>query len=225
MSFKRLGDRIRRQALRPLLTTADCLLGHLTVFLVHRELRYLASNPLAFETWKAGQGLQGRWRPEAFEQLTRAAHLYSLLVSTFSRPDQNVTWITDEDQIVANDDRLTDALILTAKLTGLYCGHKLGELAMNSTAADTEGTRFEDFVAFSDLAAGAFGEFISRLQVEQPEWVRDPSQQVEMPEVSQKAQEIINWFSHADKGLRCTVFLVNRRGDGTFFVASLGVTP
>ena len=53
--------------------------------------------------WQRLHGLQGRWDADAFEAMVRVVHFFSLLIARWSRPHIHVSWVTDQDAIVAND--------------------------------------------------------------------------------------------------------------------------
>jgi hypothetical protein len=73
----------------------------------------------------------------------------------------HISWVTDNDSIVANNERLDDTHHFAARLSGLYVSHRLGEFMMNTVSIDTEDRGFEDFVAIPDLAAGMLAEVVS----------------------------------------------------------------
>ena len=89
--------------------------------------------------------------------------MFAVFLSLWSRPRMNVTWITDEDEIVANDKRLDDIHQIAARLVSRYVPHNMGVFAMNSTTIDGKDRFFEDFVSISDLAAGMLSEVADKL--------------------------------------------------------------
>ena len=129
----------------------------------------MSTRSQSVDVWRELHGLEGRWVIPGFENMVRIVHFVCLLLGAASRPNQHVTWITDEDEIVANDDRLTDVMNLMASMSGLYVDHPLGEFAMNSTQVDSGDRAFEDFVAGPDLVAGAFADIVTAW-ARQPEW-------------------------------------------------------
>lgn len=62
----------------------------------------------------------------------------------------HISWVTDNDSIVANDERLDDTHRFATRLSGLGVPHRLGEFMMNTVSIDTEDRGFEDFVAIPD---------------------------------------------------------------------------
>ena len=166
MSFKSLGDRIRRRALVPFLETAETIEGHLVALVVTKKLSNMSIRAGWSTELPRTLGLQGTWKHSSFEQMFRSAHMLALCLSLWSRPWMDVTWITDQDEIVANDGRLDDAHQIAARLVSRYLTHRMGIFAMNSTAIDGKERAFEDFVAIADLAAGMLSEIAGKLAVD-----------------------------------------------------------
>jgi hypothetical protein len=101
--------------------------------------------------------------------------MFAVFLSLWSRPRANVTWITDEYEIVANDNRLDDVHQIAARLVSRYAAHKMGIFAMNSTTIDGNDRFLEDFVSISDLSAGMLSEVAAKLS----ENGKLPAQQME----------------------------------------------
>jgi len=221
LSFKRLADGQRQRALVPFLDAADSLTGHLVVLLVDKRLRGLSTGRNSLRVWQELHGLHGKWDQTAFEKLARVVHIFAILVGMWSRPFADISWITDEDEIVANDARLTDALLLAERFSGLYTSHQLGTFAMNSTAIDDTSRGFEDFVAIPDLVAGALAELVTAWANSCPSWYVDDNSTLDPSLLSHKTNVISAWFSTRSAMLRRTAVLVERVGPTDFHVVDL----
>lgn len=215
MSFKNLNDGRRRQALVPFLEAAEYLDGHVVVVAVTKELTRLSTSAGTLDLWRSSHGLQARWDSKAFEQMVRVAHFFSLFLAAWSLPGAHVSWVTDDDSIVANADRLEDAHQLAARLSGVYVPHQLGEFMMNTVAVDGGDRGFEDFVAIPDLAAGTVAEVMCA----QPA-ARGPGIVIET-ELSNKADVISDWFSYCSGRLKKTRLLIDRVSEGMFGIGEL----
>jgi hypothetical protein len=198
MSFKNLNDRHRRRALVPFLEAAEFLDGHVVAVAVTKDLERLSTSTNTLDIWENLHGLQARWDARWFEQMVRVAHLFSLFLAAWSSPGMNVSWVTDNDSIVANDGRLGDMHQLTARFFGLYVPQRLGEFMMNTVAVDSEGRSFEDFVAIPDLADGMLAEVLSGTTTDEPSHKR----RLWTKELSEKSEIIADWFRH--RGGSCT---------------------
>jgi len=208
MSFKRLDDPLRQQALIPFLQAANRLNGHLVCVLVDKKFRYMTSGKGMLKKYRKSLGLSARWNDKSFENMARKAHFFSLCVAQWSRPGSDITWITDEDEFVANDLRLDDAQKFAARLSSLYSDHSFGTFAMNTTAIDGNDRGFEDFVAIPDLAAGMLSEVCSLLSPTK-DWV-DHEKYPLLHDMSQKADIIMDWFWCPTPHLKRTCIVIDK---------------
>jgi hypothetical protein len=205
MSFKNMNDVQRRRALIPFLEAAEYLEGHVVVVAVTKQLRQMSSAPTSMQLWQNMHGLQAKWDLRAFEQMARVAHFFSMFLGTWSSPGMDVTWITDDDSIVANAGRLDDVHQFAARLSAFFVPHQLGVFAMNTVSSDSRARGFEDFVAIPDLAAGMVGE--SLLARRNQEQGRPDEHGGE--ELSVKSEVIADWFWHRSGPLKKICMLVS----------------
>lgn len=222
MSYKALNDGIRRKSLLPFLRTSEELHGLCTVIIVHKDLRHMTTTKKTLDIWQDLIGLRGRWSPKAFETMARIAHFYCLLVSSCSSRHQHQTWISDQDEIVANDDRHTDIMNLVAKMIALYAKVPYGEFAMNTTAVDTAERAFEDFVAVPDLLAGAFADTVTEWS-RTPDWGLGKDLTLHSTAIPSKANEIITWYTSDSKELKRCAILIDRVQDDLFSVQEFDI--
>jgi hypothetical protein len=140
----------------------------------------------------------------------RKVHFLSIVLSVWSRPYTNLTWITDADEFVANDARHDDALIAAARVSSFYVSHPMGVFALNTTGQDPEAPDYEDLCAIPDLTAGMLSEIASRLS-------RVGSWQNRLPkilatELPIKTDVIADWFWDTDMPLRKTFITIEMEG-------------
>jgi hypothetical protein len=140
--------------------------------------------------------------------------MLAVFLGLWSRPSMHVTWITDQDEIVANDDRLDDTHQIAARLSSAYIPHHMGVFAMNSTAIDGKERAFEDLVAIPDLAAGMLSEMASKLAADGIM----PAEQIvhELAGFTEKSHIISDWFWFPHSTLRRTCILVDRLDEHRF---------
>lgn len=213
MSFKRLDDPARQQALVPYLEAADTLTGHLVVVAVDKRIKWLVTRRDELHRWRQALNLRARWTDQAFENMARKAYLVALCLSIWSRPMMNVAWITDQDQAVANDARLDDAHRFAATMASLHLPHRMGEFAMNSTAIDGPDRTFEDVCAIPDLAAGMAADVCAVL-MGQGGWAETRRHELEAGELSPKAGLIADWFGYSGSTLRKTMIQMDHLPTG-----------
>lgn len=217
MSFKRLGDALRWRALEPFLNIADTLAGLCCAVIVHKGIRELSRGTAALRAWEQKSRLSGKWHARSFERMARTVHFFCLLIAAASRCGQDITWITNEDDIVANDDRLTDVIEFAATMSDLYVEHQLGVLAINSTQTDSGDRAFEDYVAIPDLVSGALAEVVTAWSSKSDK--RHTREVILWPDaVSDKANLITSWFERRGENLRRCAILVDQAADGRYGV-------
>ncbi|MBI4572813.1 MAG: hypothetical protein HY713_05950 [candidate division NC10 bacterium] len=217
MSFKNLNDGHRRRALVPFLEAAEYPDGHVVAVVVSKDLVRSSTGPSTLERWARLHRLEARWDTKSFEQMARVAHFFSLFVAAWSSPGTHVSWVTDDDSIVANAGRLEDAHQLAARLSGLYVPHHLGEFMMNTVAVDTGDRGFEDFVAIPDLAAGMLTEVMSG--------TAEPASGglgvLREKDLSDKSDVIVDWFWYHAGLLKKTCILIDRADEDRFGIGEL----
>jgi hypothetical protein len=181
---------------------------HIVGLIVTKDFTNISWRAAYSDDMPAQFGLSGKWDQSSFEAMFRTAHMFAVFLSLWSRPRMNVTWITDEDEIVANDNRLDDTHQIAARLFSRYVPHKMGVFAMNSTTIDESDRFFEDFVSISDLAAGMLSEVANKLS----ENGRIPAQQMEKEAsvFTDKTSVISDWFWSPHSTLHKTCILIDR---------------
>ncbi|MFW5329759.1 hypothetical protein [Hydrogenophaga sp. ZJX-1] len=161
MSFKNLGDKKRTAALPRFLDAAEQIQGLLLVVLVDKRIKRLFQHAGDDARANSDGDLLSSWPSKVEEKLLRICHVAALLVAGLSRPGQNVVWISDQDEIAANDQRLRQLTEASGRIMSAYLEHSLGHLRVGTTASDSGTRDVEDFVAIADLAAGALCEVLN----------------------------------------------------------------
>ena len=163
MSFKNLGDQRRKQAFEPFLLAANSITGVCASFAIHKEVKFLCTNPKQFGEFIQQFELEGGWNAKALDHLIRLVHFICLLIAGLSQPNQNVYWISDEGSFFANTPRCQDVTRLASYFTSYYVKHQLGELGIGTTQIDEDNLRLEDLAAVPDLVAGAVADLTTRI--------------------------------------------------------------
>lgn len=210
MAYKRLDDPLRQSALIPFLAAAAGLDGHLVVIAIDKKKKWLSIAPgeSTSASLLEALNLKGKWNPRALEGMLRKVHITAILLSLWSRPYGNVTWITDQDEFVANDLRHDDALSAAARFSSFYVDHPMGVFRLNTTDQDIGARDFEDLCAIADLSAGMLSEVSTRLRNRSWEdrlWTLEG-------ELPQKADLIGDWFWDDRMTLRKTLITIDSYG-------------
>jgi hypothetical protein len=212
MAYKRLDDPQRQKALSLFLSAAANLDGHLVAVAVDKQKKWLSTIPGTSDDLQKGFGLKARWKPRALESMMRKVQFPAILLSLWARPLGSVTWITDEDEFVANDSRHDDALLAAARMSSFYAHRPMGVFRMVTTAQDPELKDYEDLCSIPDLAAGMLSEVSTRLS-ENADW-NDEFRRVLGNGLQQKANVIADWFWDETTVLRKTFISIDLEGNG-----------
>jgi hypothetical protein len=221
MAYKRLGDRHRQNALIPFLAAAECIPGLCLAFIVSKKVRHLCFNDADYGRLRELAGLSARWSDEDLEGAALVTHLVSCVVGGLSTPNQDVTWISDEDALLANGARQRDVATLLSKWTSHYVEHPLGQLGLGTTKLDERDRRDEDCAAVPDLVAGALAEVTTSLS--RATGGRVPSS-VAVPydePLLDKADLVARWFWWGTGPLRRVAFAIDRAAGGRLQTARI----
>lgn len=210
MSYKALRDRRRQAALPHFLSAADLISGLLLTVLVDSRIDSMFHSPKE-DRDDASVAVFSSWPRNSFEKLLRVVHLISLLLAGLSRPGQDVLWITDEDEIAANEQRLRQLVLGFGNVASHYLTHDLGHLRIGTTRSDTGLRDIEDLTAIPDLVAGAAADSFGTYQgvVGWP-----PSGDIVVPlahDTPGKARTIMSWHAgNIDASLKRLIYLIDR---------------
>jgi hypothetical protein len=201
MSFKKLGDRRRAEALPEFLFASDMLPGLLVIFLVDSKIGSLFSPDAPMKEEGSNTISLDQWPNHIGEKLLRISHFSSLLLSGLSHKNQDVLWITDQDDVAQNIQKHTEFVKSFANISSHYLAHDLGHLRIATTASDSGSRDVEDFVSIADLAAGAVCQAMNTfhhmgLNLVQKVVVPYPT------EMDQKIIHVMNWFSNQNSLLK-----------------------
>jgi hypothetical protein len=211
MAYKRLDDVQRQEALVAFLSAAANLDGHLVAVAVDKRKKWLSTMPDAADDVQKGFGLKTNWHPRALESMMRKVHFPAILLSLWGKTFGDVTWITDQDEFVANDKRHDDALLAAARMASFYDPRPKGIFRLNTTAQDPELKDYEDLCAIPDLAAGMLSEVATRLSKDAV-W-EDKFRRVLGGALPLKAAIIADWFWDSATMLRKTLITIDLEGD------------
>jgi hypothetical protein len=208
LSFKRLNNPAFHAALVPYLQAADTLTAHLVVVAVDKRIKWLLARRGEMQRWRSALDLKARWTDHAFEDMARKGYLTALFLSLWSRPMMNVDWITDQDQAVANAERLDDTHRFAARMSSLLLPHNMGVFAMNSTTTDEPNRVLEDICALPDLVAGMASDICTAF-VRQGDWSKRTFRVPEQDTLSEKTALIADWFWHGRSRLKKTMIQID----------------
>jgi hypothetical protein len=200
-SYKSLRDRRRAVALPQFLRAIDLVHGLVVVVLVEKSILSLFKTSDRIENVDPEIQLLRNWAPRSIERVLRVCHFAAFFLAGLSSDHQNVLWITDQDDIAANELRHREFVEVFGRIGGHYLQHTLGHVRIATTASDTGQRDIEDFVAIADFAAGSVCEVLNA-------YLRAgtrPVPGVILPvreDIGNKALSLMHWFSNSATALK-----------------------
>jgi len=208
LSYKALNDVRRRRALLPFLEVANLIPGILVSVLIDRSVQTAFERDDPFEQEALRSQLFPGWSAPVVERALRVVHLVSFFLAGLTAPGQDVLWITDEDDIAANEARLRQLVDVFARVSSHYLPHDLRHLRIGTARSDTGRRDLEDVLAIADLAAGALQETVKAQGVPSGGfWLPPPTR------IQAKTRSILDWFSDGTAALKRLVYVVDEVPD------------
>lgn len=158
VSFKNLNDRYRQKALIPFLRASNCIPGVLFSFLIDKNIESLFEKKGKLDLSDPEYKNYKHWKPSVFEKILRIAHFGSLILACMSAPNQNILWISDEDEIAPNKKRLVEVCKIFEHHSNHYLPHLMGKSKFGTAQCDDGSLFIEDLLAIPDLVAGTLCE-------------------------------------------------------------------
>jgi hypothetical protein len=182
-----LGPKLQRY-----LDIADSLYGWSVTVGIHRSLKSLVSNRDSRRWWMQNASLEANWSLAQFENMLRVVHFLSLLLAEVIGDCNSVEWVSDQDEIFANDERCQDVTKVLHRTLGSYAPAAKAHILVGTTEIDTGHRGVEDLCAIPDLACGALAEFMKSRETESV--------------LSEKAITIGKWLAASSDSLqKCSV--------------------
>jgi hypothetical protein len=214
MSYKALNDGHRRAALMPFLNAANRIPGLLLSVAIDKNLSTIFNRELSDPTKPTRkEELFDGWKPATIERAMRTVHFASLLLRGLSNQEQDLWWFTDQDEIVANEQRLRSFVSVMGNVASHYLPHTLRHMRIGTTALDSGRRDIEDFVAIPDFAAGVLQETLNSSYARRLLNARSlfvPTSQ----EFGSKARRIMDWFADNSQPLRRLTFIFDEPEEG-----------
>lgn len=193
MSFKSLGDSVRQKSLIPFLLAADDIHGVVFSIAIDKSVsKHFVMGPSDIEASFLCDWVREKWKLAQFDRMVTVTHFIAFLVAGLSSTGQNVTWISDQDDVFANSGLSQDTGTLFTKYLNAYSNHPYGKISIGTTAITEEDLLEEDLAAIADIAAGGSAELLTALR---NEFESIPGVAVLMPKLSTRAQVFFDWYS------------------------------
>ena len=193
ISYKKISpSSLLAPQLQRYLCIADSLNGWCVTVGMHRSLKSLVSNKESRRWWMKNASLEEKWNTPQFENMLRIVHFLSVLLAEVIGDCDSIEWVSDEDEIFANEKRCRDVTRVLRLTLGSYAPDAKARIVVGTTEIDTGNLGVEDLCAIPDLACGAVAEFMKSRETATP--------------LSDKAITIGKWLAASSPTLqKCSV--------------------
>jgi hypothetical protein len=212
ISYKSLEDKKRWEVLPIFMAAAAILEGITFTILVNKKIVSLFSKSGKIDLDHPDLARFSNWKESVIERTLRITHLMALFVAGLSNEGQNLIWITDEDEMVANEERLREVTSVISEVFSNLIEHNFGHFRFGTTASDNGTLQLEDLAAIADLSAGALVDVLTDLESAG----KTTSPHLFIPighKVSRKSRAITAWFTSYDMPMRHIVVALDPDGD------------
>lgn len=199
ISYKSLRDKKKMEAMIPFLATVDKINGVLFTIAIQNNCTFLDSTENDFRL--------NSWKEKIRSKVGKIVELAGLIAGQFVRENQKIIWITDQDEIVANDKLLSELEALFSQSVNRHSEHKIESCEIATSASDEDNRRLEDVLSVCDLSAGAVSEIINK-ERKLYEDVLLPSNYFNP---SRKAVFILSWLSAKSELMKLAPLIYRER--------------
>jgi hypothetical protein len=150
---------------------------------------------------------------KAHEKLLRIRDFFLLILLGLGKEGQDVLWVTDNDDIVANTNQLSSINKFMKETLLKHLDYRLGNFSIITLSDDSEERTLEKLCSIPDLIAGALIDFIGDYENENkmPKNVGDVEPPINHEKM--KVNPITKWLSkdeHSHNLKKVTITIKNK---------------
>ena len=217
IAFKDFGMGQVRRALPDYLVALNNLLpGFLCTLIVDKKIKTLLGpdeKELAGILRKEGVG---EWKQGVVEKLLRIAHMTAFLTTLLARDGQKIFWMTDNDNVCANEEQHKGALALFERATRIYRRRNQNfPLIGGAMPFQPKSLDFLDILSAADVTASTLEHYFTR---------KDKEFEAELA-VKPGAESVLRWLTSDGIGLKKATFIVRLREDGRIETGTVEFVP
>ena len=153
-------------------------------------------------------------KPRTAERMLRVVHTAAYLTALLGHEGQHVFWMTDHDEIAANEEMYSQLLRLLQNVLGLYSAKQFdrGGGALPFAERDTGHL---DLLSSADITAGALAQYFT---------ARDAVGELEA-RIKEGADKVLVWLGHDGLALKKLCLLMRLGTDGTLVSGPIDFIP
>lgn len=199
IDYKSLNDIFNQAALVPFLQLCNNINGLVFTVIFEKKTKSIFQKEIP-------ENLQGQiavWKNKSVrEKFLRLRELILLILNGLGRESQNILWVTDNDDIVANDLQLKTGNVILKETLSKYLDFKIGNFELKSLLhVDSPDRCFKKLCSLTDLVAGTLvdfvGDYYKENKIPKEEGIADP-----IPHAKSKLNDITDWLLKDEEGVR-----------------------
>lgn len=214
IDYKGLNDNIKLRALTPFLKFSNILNGGIFTFILDKDIKTLFEDFIS-EDFKEELSI---WGNKIQEKILRLREIVILLLNGLAAPNQNIFWITDNDDFVANHSQLERANKIFTDYLNKHLSFKLNTFKLKTLSEEYTGKCLEKLCSLADIVGGALvdyvGDYHNESKIPVTEEVVGP-----ITHSKEKSNIIIKWFLEDKENLKKNTFALRRTDQGFLFNA------
>ena len=198
-SYKDLSDKVLNTPCNDFLNISNNLNGILLSVAINKNLsldfRYDDKNEFSFLKEQKKSNIQ---------RILTISHLAGCFIASVVRPMQNVVWITDNDNIVANDNFTILLTNVFATIISSLIDFDLKHLRCGASRCDYGDNLIEDLLSIPDFAAGILAnQMDTQFFEEYVFWLHRGN------DVKGKQNKLSWWLADAKSSLKKYIFILD----------------
>jgi len=210
-AFKKLSDAILQKALVPFLKASSRINGIIFCVAIDKSLD---SSSFGYQFGHDETAVSALVLAKA----TKIAVLGSILVGGLAKAGQNLTWITDNDEIVINEKSQSATQDRISAMVNRCCPYGIGSVRLGIAGLFDDEKRAEDLCAIPDLVGGAIAESLTSIEKGAiPRYILTNTSASE--NVSTKTKIIYAWLSTLNGPLKKLFCLLRAEPDGKLLIS------
>lgn len=217
IEYKKLNDGSRQRALVPFLKLCNKFNGLILTVLFHKNTKSIYTDEMPENLHKQ----IAVWKKDYVkEKFLRLRDFILLILNGLGRENQNVLWITDNDEFVANNLQLITANNILRETLHKHLDYTIGEFELKTLDVDSPDNCFEKLCSLSDLTAGGLVDFVGNYHNAKI-FPKDGKFADPIPQ-KLKVNAITNWLSKTEQEnmlKKITIKITETKNDGLFIEA------
>lgn len=198
-SYKDLSDKLLHNPYSDLIALTNSVNGILLSVAVNKKLHL----DFKYDDKNEDFLFLSEQKPKNIQRILTISHFAALFLAGVVRKNQNIMWITDNDNIVANDKFTIQLTNIAASLISTLVDFNLGHFRCGSSRCDCGDNLIEDLLSIPDFAAGMLSNQLgTQISDEYIFWMQ-------RGDAKEKQNNLSWWFANTRTPLQKYIFILD----------------